>query len=602
MTIQANFPSVRPSLLLDFQNTKQLDSRITYTRASTATFYNGVSTAMAEQNLFLTSQELNTGTNWGLNLLAITANTTTAPDGTTTADSVIPSASAGQHYFVNISPNNLVITTNVTFSLYVKPNGYTRFGLKEQGSTGAQAVYECSSTGSVVASDVGTGSNLTTTITAEANGFYRIRLSVTLSSGTPGLRLFVIDSAYTSGNLNTYSWTPDGTSGVYAWGAQAENRLTLTAYTATTTQAITNYIPVLQTAASGVARFDNNPTTGESLGLLIEESRTNLILYSSQFDNASWTKSQSSITADTIVAPDGTLTGDKLVENTAATAQHYTYQLGKTITATSNTASVYLKAGERTSVYFVIYDGSNVGAYFNLTSGTITSNDSGVTSSITSVGNGWYRCIITRTTSASANGGMSILPVVAGSTSYTGDGYSGLFMWGAQLEAGAFATSYIPTVASQVTRAADAASMTGTNFSSWYNQGEGTFYTDSQTYSASGTASVYYAFLDGNNYIAEKIHSDQHIRVVYGGTTVANISGGTEVSNTFYKVAGAYKTNDFALSLNGATVVTDTAGNVPTGLTTFNIGSSTTYLNGTIKKIAYYPLRLSNTNLVALTS
>jgi hypothetical protein len=179
-----------------------------------------------------------------------------------------------------------------------------------------------------------------------------------------------------------------------------------------------------------------------------------------------------------------------------------------------------------------------------------------------------------------------------------------MFMWGMQLEAGAFATSYIPTVASTVTRAADAASMTGTNFSSWFNAGEGTFYTDAQTYFAliNGTTTVYYAFLDTNNYIAEKIHTDQHMRVVYNGTTVVNFSGGTEAINTFHKVAGAYKTNDFALSLNGATVVTDTSGNVPTGLTTFNIGFSTGYLNGTIKKLAYYPIRLSNTNLQALTS
>jgi hypothetical protein len=406
------------------------------------------------------------------------------------------------------------------------------------------------------------------------------------------------------------SWTTVGTESVYVWGAQIEIRSSVTAYTATTTQAITNYIPALQTAASGVARFDNNPTTGESLGLLIEESRTNLNVYSSDFSNAVWTKVQGSITANIIVAPDGTLTGSKFVESTATTTQHNVYQIGRTIGATSNTASVYLKAGERTAVYFVIYDVStNAGAYFNLANGTITSTDSGVTSSITSVGNGWYRCVITRTTASTANGGMNVF-INSGSTSYTGDGFSGIYIWGAQLEAGAFATSYIPTVASQVTRAADAATMTGVNFSNWYNQGEQTWYIEyahtavggnaRRVLTLGGTGSDYNDVLYGISSTGDGTFMTS--------TGVAGSINSTIINprpTTMTKFGIAFKVNDYQSAYSGSLATSDTSFAMPIGINRLGIGCNYDggqQMVGYIKKIAYYPLRVTNANLQALTS
>jgi hypothetical protein len=206
-----------------------------------------------------------------------------------------------------------------------------------------------------------------------------------------------------------------------------------TAYTPTTTQPITNYIPVLQSAANNVARFDHNPVTGESLGLLVEEQRTNLILRSEEFDNASWAKSAATITANTIVAPDGNLTGDKLVENTD-TNVHWVSGNG-TGAAGTYTMSAYVKAAERTWAYLI--DNSTVTGrvFFNLATGTIgtitgTGSPSGT---ITSVGNGWYRITMTITTT-----GTPVCRIGAASadntSSYTGDGYSGIYIWGAQLE------------------------------------------------------------------------------------------------------------------------------------------------------------------------
>jgi hypothetical protein len=132
-------------------------------------------------------------------------------------------------------------------------------------------------------------------ITDAGNGWYRC--SLTFTAGTGGYFQLNIEDA---GGNNIY--TGDGTSGVHLWGAQVEQRDSLTAYTPTTDSPITKYQPALQTAGNNVARFDHNPTTGESLGLLIEESRTNLIMVLglNKVNSPTITPNQ------TIVAPDGT--------------------------------------------------------------------------------------------------------------------------------------------------------------------------------------------------------------------------------------------------------------------------------------------------------
>jgi hypothetical protein len=386
------------------------------------------------------------------------------------------------------------------------------------------------------------------------------------------------------------------------WGAQYEQRSSVTAYTPTTDQPITNYIPVLQSAASGEARFDNDPVTGESKGLLIEEQRTNVLTYSEQFDNAAWTKLDATITANDIIAPDGTLTMDKLVPATGAYSD--IYRANATVGA--KTLSCYMKAGGKT-VGQLGWLGNANGAYFDLSSGVATTFGSGTTASMVSVGNGVYRCSISFTyASGNSNHFIGVSDAV-GSLAVTGDGYSGIYIWGAQLEVGAFPTSYIPTVASQVTRNADAASMTGTNFSSWYRADEGTLF--AETASPNSFSRVQISVNDGtnNNKIEPVLASGNAylLGVNVGGSAVGSATtSNTTTANVSAKTAGAYKVNDFAVSLNAGTVATDTSGVLPVVDRMF-IGQRTAgsvSLNGTIKKLAYYPARLSNTELQGLTS
>lgn len=228
---------------------------------------------------------------------------------------------------------------------------------------------------------------------------------------------------------------------------------------------------VMKFAPPNVPRIDFDPVTGECKGLLIEEQRTNLLKYSEQFDNAAWGKTNTTITANAIVSPAGVLTADKLVE-TVTTGEHtLSFSLGVT-SGVSYTFSLFAKAGERSKLRILFSAagfGTNTQDLFNLSTGTVDDNQSGG-ASIISMGNGWYRVVVTKTAIATTTSTFQIRVCnTESATNYTGDRTSGLYVWGAQLEVGSFPTNYIPTTTAQVTRAADSASMTGANFSSWYN-------------------------------------------------------------------------------------------------------------------------------------
>jgi hypothetical protein len=369
---------------------------------------------------------------------------------------------------------------------------------------------------------------------------------------------------------------------------------------------------VLQSAADNVARFDHNPITGESLGLLIEEQRTNLFTYSDDFANAAWAKSNSSIDSNVIVAPDGTLTGDRLIENTI-NAEHFASQNFTFVSGTSYSWSVFVKPAGRTLVHLRAGNTTTFPprAIFDVSAGTVTSNPSG-TATIQNVGNGWYRCTISGAAGASSFTSIRIQLVSTGTTdSYTGDDYSGVFIWGAQFEAGAFPTSYIPTTTAQVTRSADAASMTGANFSSWYRQDRGTVYNEfvlnglgadrNLLAISDGTANNSYAFY------TQSANSRFRSDVTVGGASQAALlytAAGAPAASTPYKMSLAYAVNAFAFVMNGNAAQTDSIGTIPV-VSEMKIGVGAVGslpLNGTIKKISFYPEKLSDAQLQALTS
>jgi hypothetical protein len=369
---------------------------------------------------------------------------------------------------------------------------------------------------------------------------------------------------------------------------------------------------VMQTASNDVARFDHNPTTLQSLGLLIEEQRTNLILQSEDFSTA-WLVTRSSVTTNAVVAPNGTLTGDTLVANTDNNT-HFIRQGNFTFTSgVTYTFSVFVKAA---GYSFVAIRGDStsgvLGAavYFSLTDGSVTQSASGVTATSTAVGNGWYRLSVTATATATESTGrptVYLTNVGTGSSfgvSFAGDGTSGIYIWGAQLEAGAFPTSYIPTTTAAATRNADVATMTGTNFSSWYNATEGSFFTSSSHAAfTQRTLSV----TDGtqNNSMQQFIISNNAGMDSYVSGSFQGSGGvsGTYAVNTLYNFVSAYKENNAVSAINGSLGTTDTSYLIPTVNRLLIRQSRTTATTGSghIRRIAYYPVRLSNDQLQALT-
>jgi len=215
---------------------------------------------------------------------------------------------------------------------------------------------------------------------------------------------------------------------------------------------------LIKTAAIDKPRLNYNPAyLSSGPTLLLESASTNLLTYSEQFDNAVWEKNNAIITANATTAPDGTVTADKLVEDTT-TNVHFLLRVQSVTAGLIYTQTLFVKSGERTQITlaggapaFTVAQIVN----FDLTTLSVTVLSGTATGEISVMANGWLRITVKYPAATeSAVVGFQIR-VTASAQSYLGDGTSGLYIWGAQLEASSFPTSYIPTVASQVTRAAD---------------------------------------------------------------------------------------------------------------------------------------------------
>lgn len=548
------------------------------------------------KNLLGYTQEFNNAA-WGSSGFTVTANSVTAPDGSLTADALFETAVTNTHTVGQLSP---AINGTACYSIYLKGNG-RQFALIGNTTT---AISVDLSTGAVT-SQAGSPTGLTST--NAGNGWWRV--SYTAITGIASQTVYVYTSQ--DGIFANRSFTGDVTKGIYIWGAQLSNSASVDPYVYNPGAAPTS-------AAYYGPRFDYDPVTLAPKGLLIEEQRTNLLTYSEQFDNAAWVKSVSIVTANATTSPDGTVTADKLIASNAATLSvcsiRPTTAISKAASATTYTYTIYAKAAEFNRARAYVQDSAssanNASFTFSLVNGSITTAASAIgtftdpRASVTDVGNGWYRAALTFTSGTET--GLYVRVYTADSTITTGDGTSGIFIYGAQLEAGAFATSYIPTVASTVTRSADVAQMLGTNFSSWYNSAEGSVLVAFDT--VNPVSKYTYAFSDGSssnfNGIDVSSAGNVRLRVTSGGVSQATVASAASISaNTVVKAAAGYKTDSFQLALNNVQATEDTSGSVPTAnqltIGGLNAGSQ---ICGHIRTLSYYNTRLSNTQLQALTA
>ena len=326
-------------------------------------------------------------------------------------------------------------------------------------------------------------------------------------------------------------------------------------FTRASSATVVNKDGLIETVGSGEPRIDFKDNTKGAL--LLEPTRSNKVTYSEDFSNAYWTKSGSSVVSG-FTSPSGDASAFKLVEDTN-NGSHSLQSSFVGAASGADTFSVFAKSGGRFNFSIVedAYTGINV--IVNLQDGTITTT--GQQANIISLKNGWYRIDITRADNSNASRWLISLLDSSNNASYQGNGTSGVYIYGAQLEQGSYATSYIPTSGSAVTRVADACSQTPP--SGIIGQTEGTLFTEFEfNYSDSNTQVLLKAnqSSDANSVGIEILGTTIKGLVNSQSSNIANIQGTIAIGTI--KAAIAYKTNDIAFYVNGVQVGVITSGSI----------------------------------------
>jgi hypothetical protein len=468
----------------------------------------------------------------------------------------------------------------MTFSAYVKPNGRHLQMSLEYSGVGVQSIFNITNN-TYTLSDSASWTRLSTEILNIGDGWYRCSISaITDANVSINARLQLASNPI--GGVNQI-YTGDGTSGIYIWGAQLVTGTTAKTYFPTTDRL-------------DVPRIDY---TGGGCGkLLLEPQRTNLALYSEQIDNAVWTKRNSTISANSATSPDGYTNADKIQEDTT-NDRHDIYQDFSCTSGTTYTISAFVKAAERTFC-FLSFGSSNVNvnnAFFNLSTGAVVSSPAGVTSTITSYGNGWYR--ITSTATASGTG---VAYVVNGPTlnasgiSYQGVSGSGILVYGYGAEAGNYVSSYVPTLASSVTRVAESTSRSGlglTNSTFVLNFQILSYVAELFDFTKTGGGRMFYIAVQSNGFVT--------FNSVSGGSIGAM---GTPIAiNTSHKIAFTLNasTSNVSVFINGVKI-----GTYATDITTFGAfsGLQTFGYNpaSKVEQILIFPSVLTDAQCIELTT
>jgi hypothetical protein len=374
-----------------------------------------------------------------------------------------------------------------------------------------------------------------------------------------------------------------------------------------TTATRVNSAGLIESVAINVPRLDYLNASCPSL--LVEPQRSNLQTYSDNIDNAVYGKTNVTITANVTTSPDGTTNADKIVEDTTNAVHRISNVGGVMTSATTYTSSFFAKKAERDQVYILIptsVAATRTVVVYNLTTGvsSVVSGSSATSHSMVDYGNGWYRCIVTFTTTAV---GTNLVGIYNGAEDYAGTTSFGLFLYGLMNEAGSYPTSYIPTTTAAVTRNADSISKTG--ISSLIGQSEGVLYAEINALKYPIDINNWLTITDGTNAnsvgIVFETTGAATARIEVGGVIQAYISTSVDYSN-FIKVAFKYKENDFACWVNGVEVGTDLSGitfpsNTLNSLQ-FAYGSGSNKWAGNVKLLAVFNEALSDSELETLTT
>jgi hypothetical protein len=569
---------------------------LTFTRASTATRVNAEGLIeKVRTNLALHSEDL-TNAVYVIQNATISGNTTAAPDGTTTADTFNEGSITTAHRFYQ----QFTITANQDygFSFFAKKNtlDIVRLVVNDLNENfrwfGAQFNLTSGTITATATGSAGGATYINGSIVDVGNGWYRCSINGTINATTA--LCFVHSSTSTaitsSDDRGGISYT--GTSRTFfGWGFQLETGVT-TEYIPTTTAAVS----VGMTA--DVPRIDY--TGGGCGSLLLEKQSTNLVQYSEQLDNADWLKADNGsastpvVTANYTTSPDGTQNADRVqFSRTGTTDSDYSLVTSNLCNLNlTGTATIYAKSLTSSTQNLLLYWGNGEGSVFQVTTQ-------------------WTRITLNNLSAATQR-------ILFGTRGGTGNYYNGgdlsldVAVWGGQVEQSSYPTSYIPTVASSVTRLADTAFKTG--ISSLFGANAGTIYFETiyypETNTGGGERFVFAQEDTSAGFIRlwqDLVGGNQQLRMLVndGGTQQVNasVNVSTFLSTTqpsAIKWAMAYEANRFVTYINGVQRMIDTSGTAPT-ISEINFNNTFQTLMPLAQALVF-PTALSDAQLETLTT
>jgi hypothetical protein len=488
-----------------------------------------------------------------------------------------------------------ISTTEVaTFSVYVKEGNTDWVYINTINTT---AYFDLSGSGAV---GLTTGSDLIdANIESIGSGWFRVSIA---ANGIDGVRVY---PAVGNGAIS-------GASGanIYIQDAMLNAGLVAQPYIETTTAAVYEGIT------------DNLPRLDYSGGascpsLLLEPSRTNLITQSEYFSSADWTKTAINVTDNAVTSPEGIANAAKLVETTANSV----HQINQSHSLSGNdySFSVFVKKAERRYVSLVFSDQARYLSQhtFDLEDGVLTDSFDygGVTSTFVpeDYGNGWYRLTLS-SSYASWSGSViprfyienTATPSQPPANNYVGDGTSGIYIYGFQLEAGIYPTSYIPTYGTSASRAGD--NPYNTSATSVIGQSEGTLFVEFTRDELAAYTQRVLTLSDGttSNVIGFQLAQANSLTFycIDGGVASAVITkSSATTANQKVKLAAAYANNDFVFYVDGVQVGSDSSGSVPsTSQIKLNRPTGGTPFIGDLHQVLLFKTRLTNAELAALTT
>lgn len=583
----SNFPQQRPTLNLDFANSGKLDSRLSYSRSSTGTAFSA-ERHLSSLNLTTNSNDLS---DWGRIYITRTLSQV-GPDGSSNAAKLTGQAGT---VFKAIYNTTLANTAAQTISFFAKEDTHRYIQVSVNGDATKFVNFDLNGAGAVSAN----GTGVTASITASGGGYLRCAVNLTLPSTSAYISLQDSLSA-------TREATTASTGSIYIFGAMATtlgDATNVAAYQPSGSQIHREFAPTLESYSNDQPRFEY-AADGQSVGLLIESQSSNLFARSSGFDyTAAWTPTNSAVGAEAI-SPDGTLNAFAWREDSQSNVRRL-FQTA-TVAAGSVAFSVYAKllGNERR---LVIREDTTTGdsAVFDLSSGTVAATNVGGAGLIEAAGGGWYRCtLITSPGSGSKIFGFWLASGTGTNyESYTGDGYSGVILFGAMCENASAPSSYIESLGTaSVTRAADSCSVALSNIGLASGQ-DLTAVVEGETAEIAGAALIGFDDGSSSNYARILRHSNLNYTfdVRTNAVSQAVITLGSSSSDT--KFAFRVENNNIGAAADGSSVTTDTSATIGL-MTTMQIGNAYwgVQTNGTISRVSIYSEPLSDTNLTALSS